>query len=97
MNGMLNAASSVLRWTLQEFERTLVAELADLDGTFPERVHSFLPDGTDQANPINGLDSGNALGVTAGGIPATIGAVRCPSGPGARGDSERTDRLQDYS
>lgn len=57
-------------WDLEKFEQTLVAELAELESAYPGRMHSFLPNGTDHVFLIDGLDSKNALDVTAGGVSA---------------------------
>lgn len=51
---------------LEQFEKVLMAEMADLESAYPERVRSFLPDGTDHVILIDGLDTKNALDVTAG-------------------------------
>jgi hypothetical protein len=57
-------------WDLQEFEQALVAELSELERAYPARVRSFLPNGTDHAILIDGLDTRNALDATAGGESA---------------------------
>ena len=55
---------------LEQFEQALVEEMAELEGAYPERVRSFLPDGTDHVILWDGLDTKNALDVTAGGVSA---------------------------
>lgn len=55
---------------LEQFEQALVAEMADLESAYPERVRSFLPDGTDHVILIDGLDTKNALDAIAGDVSA---------------------------
>lgn len=55
---------------LEQFEQALVGEMEELESAYPERVRSFLPDGTDHVILIDGLDTKNALDVTAGDVSA---------------------------
>jgi len=54
----------------EQFEQALVAEMAELESAYPERVRSFLTDGTDHVILLDGLATKNALDVTAGDISA---------------------------
>lgn len=50
------------------FEQTLLAELSDLESAYPDRMHSFVANGTAHTFLLDGLDTVNALSVTAGGV-----------------------------
>ncbi|MCB1690561.1 MAG: vtpJ-therm [Halioglobus sp.] len=56
--------------TNEEFELALEAVLSDIETAYPERMHSFTPDGLAHTFLLDGLDIRNALDVTAGGVSA---------------------------
>jgi Pectinacetylesterase len=54
----------------EEFEKSLVEELSELEAANPQRMHSFLANGAAHTFLRNGIEIKNALQVTAGGVPA---------------------------
>ncbi len=54
----------------EEFEKSLVEELSELEAAHPERMHSFLANGVAHTFLRNGIEIKNALQVTAGGESA---------------------------
>jgi hypothetical protein len=54
----------------EQFEKSLVEELPELESAYPDRMHSFLANGVAHTFLRNGFDIENALEVTAGGVSA---------------------------
>ena len=54
----------------EQFEKSLVEELSELEDSYPDQMHSFLANGTAHTFLLNGIAIENALQVEAGGVSA---------------------------
>jgi hypothetical protein len=66
--------------SVEAFEQSLVAELSDLERAYPERMHSFMADGSAHTFLLNGIGIENALEVTAGNVSAIVWVSEMLSG-----------------